>query len=265
MKLHPFQHRLVQENYAVNTVRAYLGALRGFQARYRDLNKQNLLDYRASLIDSYKPKTVNVRIRGINKYLECTGKPELKIKSVKMAEVSFLDNVISNEDYRRFKRKLRREPDQRWYFIVWCLAATGARISELVRFRVEDIRAGYVDICSKGGKIRRLYIPTQLRTEMLRWLDRDSGYLFLNRYGEPLTPRGIAKRLKDFAILYGLDPGVVHPHSFRHLFAKNFLERSSDLALLSDLLGHEGLETTRLYLRKSRQAQNRLVEKIVDW
>ena len=40
----------------------------------------------------------------------------------------------------------------------------------------------------------------------------------------------------------------MYPHSFRHRFAKNFLARSSDISLLADLLGHESIETTRIYL-----------------
>ncbi len=45
------------------------------------------------------------------------------------------------------------------------MATTGARVSELIQFKVEHVRAGFFDIYSKGGKIRRLYIPNQLREE----------------------------------------------------------------------------------------------------
>ena len=44
---------------------------------------------------------------------------------------------------------------------------------------------------------------------------------------------------------------MVYPHSFRHLFAKNFIERNPDIALLADLMGHENIETTRIYLRRT--------------
>ena len=61
---------------------------------------------------------------------------------------------------------------------------------------------GHLDIYSKGGKLRRLYIPKNLQGEAKQWLaDRDvsSGYIFLNRYGERVTTRGIAIQLKHFA------------------------------------------------------------------
>jgi DNA polymerase-3 subunit alpha (Gram-positive type) len=66
-------------------------------------------------------------------------------------------------------------------------------------------------------------------------------------------------------IKYGLDKKVVYPHSFRHRYAKNFLEKYNDIALLADLMGHESIETTRIYLRKTASEQQEIVDKIVTW
>ena len=57
---------------------------------------------------------------------------------------------------------------------------------------------------------------------------------------------------------------VVYPHSFRHRFAKNFLDRFNDIALLADLMGHESIETT-IYLRRTASEQQKIVDKIVNW
>jgi site-specific recombinase XerD len=148
------------------------------------------------------------------------------------------------------------------------LAATGARVSELVQIKAEHVQAGYFDLYTKGGKLRRLYIPKKLRMETLDWLkgsDQTTGYLFLNRFGERITTRGISQQLKNYAGKYGLDTRVVYPHSFRHRFAKNFLEKYNDIALLADLMGHESIETTRIYLRRTASEQQALVDKIVTW
>ena len=51
----------------------------------------------------------------------------------------------------------------------------------------------------------------------------------------------------------------------RMLFAKSFIERCPDIAFLSDLLGHESLETTRIYLRRTSTEQQQIVNKIVNW
>ena len=72
-------------------------------------------------------------------------------------------------------------------------------------------------------------------------------------------------QLKRFANRYGLKREVVYPHSFRHRYAKNFLERFNDIALLADLMGHESIETTRIYLRRTASEQRKIVDKIVNW
>ena len=204
----------------------------------------------------------------INKYLEFTKQDKLKVKFVKVQQKNFLENVISDADYKFLKAQLKADGYDEWYFVVWFMAATGARVSELLQIKAEHVQVGYLDLYSKGGKIRRLYIPKTLRTEASKWLKEkgvSSGYIFLNRFGERITTRGIASQLKHFAEKYGMNREVVYPHSFRHRFAKNFLDRFNDIALLADLMGHESIETTRIYLRRTASEQQKIVDKIVNW
>lgn len=148
------------------------------------------------------------------------------------------------------------------------MAATGARVSEVIQFQAEDIRNGYKDLSSKGNKVRRIYIPKALHQDALRWLEASkiqSGDIFLNRFGKRITPAGIRGQLKVLALNYGINPDVVYPHSFRHRFAKSFIEKCGDIPLLSDLLGHRNIETTRIYLRRSSSEQYDIINKVVDW
>ena len=268
MNIENFEMFLRQGNMAENTIAAYLYAVKEYYSRRKELNKRNLLVYKTYLIEKFKPKTVNLRIQAMNKYLDCMGKSRLRLKSVKVQQRSYLENVISNADYVFLKNKLKKEENQEWYFVVRFLAATGARVSELIQLKVEHVQIGYFDIYTKGGKIRRIYIPKTLRKEATEWFGktkRTSGYLFLNRFGERITTRGIAQQLKNYAIKYGLNEKVVYPHSFRHRFAKNFLEKFNDISLLADLMGHESIETTRIYLRRSSAEQQEIVDKVITW
>lgn len=268
MKLPAYERILREEELAENTIETYSYAVRDYLARFKRPSKKTLTKYKSFLISTYKPATVNVRILSLNKYMEAIGLNNLKIKTIKIPKESFLDQMISNEDYCCFKRSLRKEADLRWYFIVWFLAATGARINELSKFKTEDVQTGYADIYSKGGRMRRLYFPKRLQKEAIKWLEKEgrgSGFLFLNAHGGRLTPRGISIRLKEYASKYGIDPDLVHPHAFRHLFAKNFLKKNNDIALLADLLGHSNIETTRIYLQQSSREQGQMVDEIVDW
>ena len=160
-----FKTALRESNMAENTISAYLYAVNDYFSKYRTLNKRNLLLYKASVIEQFKPKTVNLRIQALNKFLEHVGKPKLRLKSVKVQQRTYLENVISQADYLFLKRKLKQEENLMWYFVVRFLTATGARVSELIQIKVEHVRIGYFDIYSKGGKVRRLFIPKSLREE----------------------------------------------------------------------------------------------------
>lgn len=218
-------------------------------------------DENASLLD-------NLRLRAINCYLECIGKEKWKLPFVRVQQKAFLENVISEADYEYFKSCLKNDDEMFWYFVIRFLAATGARVSELIQIKVEHVKLGHLDLYSKGGKLRRIYIPKELQNEALSWLAekrQESGFIFLNKYGERITTRGISGQLKKLAMKYGINPVVVYPHSFRHRFAKSFLDRCNDIAFLADLMGHESIETTRIYLRKTATEQREIVDTIVDW
>lgn len=263
-----YVEHLKKENLSENTMKSYLWTVTFFESHYEMVSKENLLAYKGYLMEYYKPQTVNLRIQAMNKYLEFLGYDKLKLNAIKLQQKNFLENVISNADYNFLKNQLKKDQNDQWYFIVWYLAATGARVGELVLIKIEHVLLGYFDLYGKGGKIRRLYIPKTLRNETMEWIresGRTSGYLFLNRFGDRFTTRGISQQLKYFADRYGLDKKVVYPHSFRHLFAKNFLDRCNDIALLADLMGHESIETTRIYLRRTSSEQQKIVDEIINW
>ncbi len=263
-----FKTYLIHQNLSKNTIESYQSSVNYFFKDFEEINKQNLLAFKATLVDSYKGKTVNLRIQGINKYLEFINKEKLKLKYIRIQQKTYLENVISDADYEFLKNKLLKQKNYEWYFVVRFLGATGARVSELIQFKYEHLIRGYIDLYTKSGKIRRIFIPKKLRIKALDYynsINRTTGYLFLNKDGKQITTRGIAHQLKALAKKYKMNLNVIYPHSFRHRFAKNFLEKQKDIALLADLMGHESIETTRIYLRKTSEEQQEIVDNIIDW
>ncbi len=263
-----FRDYLTSKNMSANTTCVYCYAVRQFFEIHKELTIATLQLYKVYLLEHYKPQTVNLRIRALNCYMEYLNHKDSKMTMIKIQQKMYLDRIISQADYEYLKRRLWEDEEFSYYFVIRYMAATGVRISELVKFEIADVKFGFKDIYSKGNKMRRIYIPTVLKQKTEVWLEkskRNKGALFLNRFGNPITASGIRGQLKTFALRYNLDPEVVYPHSFRHRFAKNFIENSGDIALLSDLLGHESIETTRIYLRRSSSEQYRIVNKIVDW
>ena len=104
-----FERHLRGTNLAENTVKSYLFAVRQFYTRYDSVTKRSLKEHKAWLIEQYKPKTVNLRIRAINCYLESMGKNSWALSSVKVQQKAFLENVISEADYTYFKNCLKRD------------------------------------------------------------------------------------------------------------------------------------------------------------
>ena len=267
-ELAAFREYLLQHNMSDNTICVYVYAVRQFYRRHRQMIPANLQLYKVFLLEHYKPQTVNLRIRAMNCYMEYLNYENSKIPMIKVQQKMYLERIISQGDYEYLKRRLWEDEEYTYYFVVRFIAATGVRVSELVKFQAEDVQAGFKDIYSKGNKMRRIYIPSALRTAAAQWLQQEQrlkGALFLNRFEEPLSASGIRNQLKMFAARYNIDSDVMYPHSFRHRFAKNFIEKCGDIALLSDLLGHESIETTRIYLRRSSSEQYRIVNKVVDW
>lgn len=157
-----FQEYLVKSNLSQTTIKAYVVAVKYYLKNYENVSANNLLAYKGYLLEHFKPQTVNLRIQAVNKYLEFLESASLKMKFVRVQQKNFLENVISDADYKFLKCKLKEDGLDEWYFLVWFLGATGARISELIQIKAEHVVAGYLDIYSKGGKMRRLYIPYNL-------------------------------------------------------------------------------------------------------
>ena len=263
-----FDEYLKKKNLSQNTIKCYLFTVNQYQSKYLIINKKNLQAYKTFLVENYKIKTVNLRIQAINTYLKFLKKDNLRLPLLKLQQKNFLENVISEADYEYFKKCLKNDKEIYWYFVIRFITATGARISELIQFKVEHVKIGYFDLYSKGGKLRRIYIPEKLQKEALLWFDKNNiteGFIFKNKYGNRITARGIRGELKKLGIKYGLNPKVIYPHSFRHRFAKSFLDRFNDISLLADLMGHESIETTRIYLRRTSTEQQEIVNKIIDW
>jgi integrase/recombinase XerD len=140
---------------------------------------------------------------------------------------------------------------------------TGARVSELVRLRAQDVafEEGLVRLFGKGSKER--WVPVGRRAlgavaiylrEIRPGLDRGAGAgrLVLNARGHPLTRVGAWGIIKR-AAARALPEKRVTPHTLRHTFATHLLEGGADLRAVQEMLGHADLATTQLYTHVDRE------------
>ena len=127
-------------------------------------------------------------------------------------------------------------------------------------------KSGRLDLYTRAAKCGGSIFPAASATKPWPGLGKAlPADLFLNHRGQVITSRGVAIQLKHLAVRYHIDPDTVYPHSFRHRFAKNFLKKYNDIALLADLMGHDSIETTRIYLTRSSAEQKELLDRIITW
>ena len=144
------------------------------------------------------------------------------------------------------------------------LYSTGCRISEAAGLRLSalNLERGDAIVCGKGRRERVVYLGSECRAAVARWLVvregllresrwRDSGALFVNaRDGGPLSVRSMGRIVKAAAKAAGLRIRV-HPHMLRHSFATHLLDRGADCRYVQELLGHRSLSTTQIYTHVS--------------
>lgn len=96
---HLFETYLTQRKLSPNTIKSYNYSRELFFSLYPRLTQMNLEQYKLYLLETYRPQTINLRIRGINCYLEFCGKGHWKLPFIKKQQKPFLENVISEVDY----------------------------------------------------------------------------------------------------------------------------------------------------------------------
>ena len=165
--LEQFQKYLTARNMSDNTIYVYRYAVSQFYHLYPQLTSRNLQLYKVYLLEHYRPQTVNLRIRALNCFMEYRKSAITPVPMIKIQQKMYLDKIISQADYEYLKIRLAKNEEYTYYFIVRLIAATGVRVSELLTFQVEDVLKGYKDIYSKGNKMRRIFVPSCLRSELL--------------------------------------------------------------------------------------------------
>ena len=264
-RIDEFKKYLMNLERSSSTIDSYTRAVRQFFDRYEELNKENMIDFKQWQMGLHKPKTAALRCVSMNVYCEFAGRPECKVKGIKLPKRNSVENVITMQEYRRFLDCLAADGKWKVYYMVKFLAATGCRASELTKLEKSCLESGEFTLWTKG-KIRKILIPKSLRQESKTYFETvDSDYLFPNKYGERMSTGGIGCQIKKYGRLYGIREEVLHPHAFRHLFAILFLKQNKNIALLSDILGHESLNTTAIYLRLSAAEQKKQLDKTVNW
>ena len=201
-------------------------------------------------------------IKSLYKYMMTEGlienNPTLLLESPRLGRK--LPEVLTVEEINDMVGcvDMTKHEGQRNRAIIETLYGCGLRVSELCNLRIDNINfdEGFMIVIGKGDKQRLVPMSESSMDEIRLWLRNraeipvkrgEEGILFLGRRGKRLTRVMVFYIVRDLAEAAGVRK-TISPHTLRHSFATHLLEGGANLRAIQQMLGHESIATTELYL-----------------
>ena len=273
-----YQYLRLERNFSENTLDAYtkdldklLGYLEHEGISFREVRLEHLQQFVASLMDiGIANRSIARILAGVRSFYhflvierEIEDDPTLLLESPARGErlpdvltLEEIDLLINTVD-------MSKAEGQRDRAILETLYSCGLRVSELCGLRISDLFVveGFIRVHGKGKKERLVPISQRAIDEITKWFaDRDHivvrpGYedhVFVSfRRGTSLSRISVFHIIKMLCQKAGIR-STVSPHTFRHSFATHLLEGGANLRAIQEMLGHEEIGTTEIYMHVDR-------------
>ena len=190
--------------------------------------------------------------------------PKIGRKLPETISVEEIDELIAAIDLTKTEGERNRA-------IIETLYGCGLRVSELTNLRISDLyfEEGFIKVTGKGDKQRFVPISDYNIKYITIYKDQvrahqeikpeASDTLFLNRRGAQLTRAMIFTIIRQLAEKANIRKKI-SPHTFRHSFATHLLENGADLRAIQQMLGHESITTTEIYMHMDRTYLREVLE-----
>ena len=190
--------------------------------------------------------------------------PKIGRKLPETISIEEIDELIAAIDLTKTEGERNRA-------IIETLYGCGLRVSELTNLRISDLyfEEGFIKVTGKGDKQRFVPISDYNIKYITIYKDQvrahqeikpeASDTLFLNRRGAQLTRAMIFTIIRQLAEKANIRKKI-SPHTFRHSFATHLLENGADLRAIQQMLGHESITTTEIYMHMDRTYLREVLE-----
>ena len=226
--------------------------------------KEDVIAYKAWLAERYAVRSANSMLTAVNRFLVFLGAGECVVKQFRLQTQTFCDQrrELNLEEYRRLLESAWRQGKGQLYYMLQTLCATGIRVGELSSITVEAALQGSA-VARNKGKTRVVLLPAVLCEMLLEYAEECgvvSGPIFITRSGKPVDRSNVWRNMRKLCQQAGVQPDKVFPHNLRHLFARTFYQREKDITHLADILGHQSVNTTRIYVSSSGEEHRAQIE-----
>lgn len=261
---------LTERGVSESTVKAYLRDIRDFleevEAEYAEGLEKSVNRFIEKLkVSGFKETTIARKVQALRAFFNFVAivAPKASLSGATIPSVSVkkgLPLFLSRAEINRLLDAINTDTDLgiRDRAIVELLYASGLRVSELVKLRIEDLNLDEELLRCKGKGNKERLVP--IGKEAIKWLtkyvreirpkllksNKDEGILFLSQTGRELSREALWQRFKAYVSKAGLNEKIT-VHSLRHTFATHLLEGGVDLRTLQEMLGHASLKTTQIY------------------
>ena len=259
---------ILERRMSPNTVASYChdveGFLEFFGGRPRDVKPSDITSYLGRKADEGISKRSSARLlSSLRSFFSwCMEEGDIKVNPCDRVESpklgKYLPEVLSVDEINAIMESvdLQKASGIRDRAILEVLYGCGLRVSELSSLRMSRVFLddGFVSVIGKGNKQRLVPLGEMAADAIKAYLEvrpvpaaqAFDDYLFLNKFGKPLSRVSIFNMVKTQAMAAGVNKEI-SPHTFRHSFATHLIENGADLRIVQEMLGHESILTTEIY------------------
>ena len=263
-----FKAHLIDEEKSSSTLEKYIRDITVFMGwcKETELSKSVVLEYKQDIVEKYAPASVNSILSSLNSFFAYNEWYDLKVKALKIQRQIFAskDKELTKAEYERLLCAAKQKKNQRLYYLMQTICATGIRVSELKAITVSAVESGQATINCKG-KMRIVILPKQLCKMLKDYMKENnikSGSVFVSKNGKPLDRSNIWSDMKKLCESAGVSKDKVFPHNLRHLFARTYYSIQKDVVRLADILGHSNVNTTRIYTMETGEIHRKQIQRL---